>query len=58
MFAEAIHSTVDTGNELLLTDSLHPYGHGKAVSSAFLDWEHAEEDGGLVDNPLAALFDR
>lgn len=41
MLAEAIHSTVDTGNELLLLfgikrsarppDQLRPYGHGKAL---------------------------
>ncbi|MFL6429669.1 MAG: cation diffusion facilitator family transporter [Acidobacteriaceae bacterium] len=41
MMAEAVHSTADTGNELLLLwgmkrsgrppDSLHPYGHGKAL---------------------------
>ena len=41
MLAEAFHSTADTGNELLLLwgikrsarppDSLHPYGHGKAL---------------------------
>jgi cation diffusion facilitator family transporter len=41
MFAEAFHSTADTGNELLLLvgmrrsqrppDPLHPYGHGKAL---------------------------
>ena len=41
MFAEALHSTADTGNELLLLigmrrstrppDTLHPFGHGKAL---------------------------
>jgi divalent metal cation (Fe/Co/Zn/Cd) transporter len=41
MWAEAFHSTADSGNELLLLvgikrstrppDALHPYGHGKAL---------------------------
>lgn len=41
MLAEAFHSTLDTGNEVLLSfgmkrsarppDGLHPYGHGKAL---------------------------
>ena len=41
IFAEAVHSTIDTGNELLLllgircsqrpADALHPYGHRKVL---------------------------
>ena len=41
MWAEAFHSTADSGNELLLLwgirrsarppDSLHPFGHGKVL---------------------------
>jgi cation diffusion facilitator family transporter len=41
MLAEAVHTTIDTGNELLLLwgikrssrapDELHPFGHGKAL---------------------------
>src|SRR5215469_6260751 len=45
MFAEALHSTADTGNELLLLigmrrstrprDALHPFGHDKAQIEQF-----------------------